>query len=171
MKVIARATARPVAAPARGPQPLPQGCSNFRLRQLMRRFDQHYDAELAKAGLKTTQYSLLSHVVNLEPVRPGELARAMKMQPSTLTRNLKPLLGAGWVTLSAGSDARSRCITSTQAGRDKRVQARRHWKAAQLSINLALGAKRVVALHELIDHCMNLLAPEFSADVTGEDNA
>ena len=162
MKTVARATTRPVVPPVRAPQALsqalPQGCSNFRLRQLMRRFDQHYDAELAKAGLRTTQYSLLSHVVQLEPVRPGELARAMKMQPSTLTRNLKPLLSAGWVDLGAGSDARSRCITSTPAGRDKRVQAQRRWKAAQLRINEALGDARVVALHELIDQCMNLLA-------------
>ncbi len=156
------------AAPARVHDAIPQGCSNLRLRQLMRRFDQHYDAELAKAGLKTTQYSLLSHVVKLEPVRPGELARAMKMQPSTLTRNLRPLIGAGWVELGGGTDARSRCITSTQAGRDKRTQAQRHWKAAQLGINRALGAARVVALHTLADECMDLLASAAAAALKGE---
>lgn len=161
MNLAAHSDAGSDAGPATGatqPEPAPRGCSNFRLRQLMRRFDQHYDAELAKAGLKTTQYSLLSCVVRLEPVRPGELARAMKMQPSTLTRNLRPLLGAGWVELGAGTDARSRCITSTQAGRDKRVLAQRRWKAAQLGINQALGAARVVALHDLMDQCMDLLA-------------
>ena len=157
MNSVTYPTPRP-APDAREPVVMPRGCSNLRLRQLMRRFDQHYDAELAKAGLKTTQYSLLSHVVQLEPVRPGELARAMKMQPSTLTRNLRPLLDAGWVTLGEGSDLRSRCITSTPAGRDKRIQAQRRWKVAQLSINEALGVSRVVALHDLIDQCMDLLA-------------
>ena len=43
----------------------PQGCTNFKLRQLMRRVGQHYDLEMAKIGLKTTQYSLLSHVLKL----------------------------------------------------------------------------------------------------------
>ena len=47
------------------------GCTNFKLRQLLRRVSQQYDAELAKAGLKTTQYSLLSHVLKLGPIRPG----------------------------------------------------------------------------------------------------
>ncbi len=38
------------------------GCTNFRLRQLMRRLDQHHDAELAKAALKTMQlHQAMSH--------------------------------------------------------------------------------------------------------------
>ena len=79
-----------------------QGCTNLRLRQLMRRVAQLYDLEMAKAGLKTTQYSLLSHVLKLGPLRPGELAQSMKFSASTLTRNLKPLIDAGWVELAAG---------------------------------------------------------------------
>ena len=46
-----------------------------------------YDAELAHAGLKGTQYSLLSHLVSMSPITPGELARRMEMDPST-DRNL-----------------------------------------------------------------------------------
>ena len=30
------------------------GCTNFKLRQLMRRVAQHYDLEMARAGLRTT---------------------------------------------------------------------------------------------------------------------
>ena len=137
----------------------PRGCTNLRLRQLMRRIDQHYDAELAKAGLRTTQYSLLSYVVKLGPLPPGELARAMKMQASTLTRNLQPLVAAGWVQTGAGTDARSRSITATPAGREKRIEAQRRWKVAQEALNQRLGAQRVAALHDLLDDCMALLAP------------
>jgi hypothetical protein len=32
----------------------PQGCTNLKLRQLMRRVAQHYDAEVGKTGLKGT---------------------------------------------------------------------------------------------------------------------
>ncbi len=159
-----------IAPDARAGAQAPRGCTNFRLRQLMRRLDQHYDAELSKAGLRTTQYSLLSHVVRLGPVRPGDLARAMKMQPSTLTRNLQPLVDAGWVVLGPGTDARSRSITATQAGRDKRLQAQRRWKAAQLGINEALGAARVVALHDLIDQSLELLVAHPLAPSTGDNN-
>jgi hypothetical protein len=53
-----------------------RGCTNLRLRQLVRRVDQHYDLEMAKAGLKTTQYSLLTYVLRFGPLRPGNSRRA-----------------------------------------------------------------------------------------------
>jgi DNA-binding MarR family transcriptional regulator len=137
----------------------PQGCTNFKLRKLMRRVAQHYDIEMSKIGLKTTQYSLLSHVLKLGPIRPGELAQAMVVDASTLTRNLKPLVDAGWIEVSAGSDGRSRTVTITDAGRDKRHEAQRRWKAAQESINQLLGVERVLELHALIDDSLALLSP------------
>ncbi len=138
---------------------LPRGCTNFKLRQLMRRVSQHYDLELGKSGLKTTQYSLLSHVARLGPIRPGDLAQAMTMDASTLTRNLKPLIGAGWLALEAGADGRSRLVSITDAGRDKRAEAQRRWKAAQEGLNRTLGAERVLALHALLDESLELLSP------------
>ena len=137
----------------------PQGCSNFKLRQLTRKVSQHYDLEMSKIGLKTTQYSLLSHVLKLGPIRPGDLAQAMSMDASTLTRNLKPLVDAGWVTIVAGSDARSRSVAITEAGRNKRQEAQRRWKAAQQGLNDLLGVERVIALHALLDESLQLLAP------------
>ncbi|MBU4424125.1 MAG: MarR family winged helix-turn-helix transcriptional regulator [Gammaproteobacteria bacterium] len=150
-------------------QALPQGCTNFKLRQLMRRVATHYDAEMVQCGLKTTQYSLLSHVLKLGPIRPSDLAVAMKMDASTLTRNLRPLVDAGWVTLDAGADARSRLVHITDAGRDKRTQAQRHWKAAQLALNETLGVERVMALHALVDDSLALLAALPAQDAGHDD--
>ena len=135
----------------------PQGCTNLKLRQLMRRVAQHYDAELGKVGLKTTQYSLLSYAEKLGPARPMDLAESIKMDASTLTRNLKPLVDAGWVVVSAGVDARSRLVKITDAGRQKRVEAKRKWKKAQEALNETLGISNVAALHSLIDQCMDKL--------------
>ncbi len=136
----------------------PQGCTNFKLRQLMRLVARHYDAELGKAGLKTTQYSLLSHVLRMGPVRPVDLARAMGLMPSSLTRNVQPMVAAGWLETGEGADGRSRLIGITAAGRDKRAQAQRGWRNAQLQLNAVLGNERVVALHTLIDDSLALLA-------------
>lgn len=136
----------------------PQGCTNLKLRQLMRRVAQHYDAEVGKTGLRGTQYSLLSYVLKLGPIRPGELAQAMTLDPSTLTRNLKPLVDAGWLLVTTGSDGRSRRVTITDAGRDKRHEAQRRWKVAQDGINQRLGVARVLALHALIDEALEILS-------------
>ncbi len=138
----------------------PRGCTNFRLRQLLRLVSSHYDVEVGKCGLKTTQYSLLSHVLKLGPLRPGDLARAMTMDASTLTRNLKPLQAAGWVEVGEGDDGRSRLVRITESGRLKRTEAQRHWRVAQASLNEKLGLPRVLALHALIDQSLDLLADQ-----------
>lgn len=149
----------------------PQGCTNLRVRQLMRRIGQRYDAEMARCGLKTTQYSLLSYIVKLGPIRPSELAQAMQMTPSTLSRNLQPLVAAGWVVLGAGTDARSRLVQATDAGQEKRREAQRHWKVAQQTLNAQLGAERVVALHALIDDSLSILQGTDDSDTEGETDA
>jgi DNA-binding MarR family transcriptional regulator len=141
--------------------PRPQGCTNLKLRQLMRRVAQRYDAEVGQVGLNCTQYSLLSYVVRLGPIRPVDLAARMNVDASTLSRNLRPLVAAGWVTLEAGEDARSRLVQATDAGREKRAEAQRRWRVAQEGVNAALGPQRVIALHALIDEAMEALgAPE-----------
>ncbi len=142
-----RSAARAQAGP-------PRGCTNLKLRQLTRRVSQHYDQIVGTCGLKTTQYSLLSFVERLGPIRPGELAAAMEMEASTLTRNLQPLVAQGWVEVGAGSDGRSRVVTVTPAGSAKRAEAQREWKRAQLALNRRLGEARVAELHALLDDCL-----------------
>lgn len=143
----------------------PQGCTNLKLRQLDRMVTRHYDQYIAKTGLKNTQYALLSHVVRLGPIRPGELARRMQMDASTLTRNLQPLAAQGLLTVGAGSDARSRLVEATEAGIAKRTEGQRAWKVAQTALNERLGVERVVDLHALIDACMACLDDDAAEDV------
>jgi DNA-binding MarR family transcriptional regulator len=130
------------------------GCSSQKVRRLSRHISQHFDHQVAAAGLKTTQYSLLSHLGRLEPVRPGDLAAEMEMDASTLTRNLQPLIREGWVEVGPGDDGRSRLATLTDAGRAKRAETQREWKRAQLAFNEEIGEDRVARLHALIDECL-----------------
>jgi|ERR1700680_727379 DNA-binding MarR family transcriptional regulator len=141
----------------------PRGCTNLKLRQLARLVTRHYDARVAATGLRNTQYSLLSHVVHLGPIRPCDLAERMRLDASTLTRNLRPLLARGWLKLGPGNDARSRLVEATAAGRAKRAEAQRAWKEAQLALNAQLGPRRIAALHALIDDCVECLEDRTAA--------
>jgi DNA-binding MarR family transcriptional regulator len=140
-----------------GPEVAPRGCTNLKLRQITRRVSRQYDAAVSASGLKTTQYSLLSHIVSMGPVRPSDLAATMNLDASTLTRNLQPLVAHGWVEMGAGADARSRLVSVTDAGRAKRAEAQRLWKHAQMALNEQLGGERVARLHALLDECMALM--------------
>lgn len=142
----------------------PRGCTNFKLRQITRAISRRYDAAVAAAGLKTTQYSLLSHIGAMEPVRPSDLAAKMNLEVSTLSRNLQPLIAQGWAELGPGPDARTRLVTLTDAGRAKRAEAQRLWKQAQTNLNEVLGEARVLQLHQLIDESLALLGPDGETD-------
>jgi len=81
----------------------------------------------------------------------------MRVDASTLTRNLQPLIAQGWVRQQAGDDARSRLIEATEAGRAKRAEGQRAWKQAQLELNRRLGSGRVAELHRLLDAAIEQL--------------
>jgi DNA-binding MarR family transcriptional regulator len=129
----------------------------LKLQRLTRIVTRHYDVYVAATGLRSTQYSLLSEVVALGPIRPGDLARHMGVDASTLTRNLRPLVTHGWLQLSPGDDARSRLVDVTDHGRAKHTEAQRAWKKAQLALEARLGSQRVAALNALLDECIECL--------------
>lgn len=148
---------RAVNTPSSAVPAAPRGCTHFKLKQLGRLLGRHYDRFVAPTGLKTGQYSLLSTVMQRGPLRLGELASAMRLDASTLSRNLQPLLDKGLLVVQAGDDARCRTVQATAAGLALRAQAQRSWKRAQAALNLHLGAARVVALHAMLDDCLNIL--------------
>jgi DNA-binding MarR family transcriptional regulator len=134
-------------------------CTYLKVRHLARSLARRYDAELACIGMKTTQHVLLSHVLRLQPARPGGLAREMGLDPPTLTRNVKPLHAAGWIELSAGVDGRSRTVSITAAGRSKHAEGLQRWQIVQDGTTDLLGAERNGDLHSLIDDRLDLLEP------------
>jgi DNA-binding MarR family transcriptional regulator len=150
--------AKAAAAVPGEPLATPQGCTNLKLKQASRLVARHYDAYLAPMGLPKTQYSLLSCVVKLGPLRCADLAQALQLDASTTTRNLQPLLARGLLQLSPAADARSRLVHATTEGQTLRAQAQQAWKQAQQALNLRLGHNRVLALHQLLDGCIDALA-------------
>jgi DNA-binding MarR family transcriptional regulator len=140
--------------------PSPKGCTNLKLRRLSRTVARGYDADMRPLELTESQYTLLSHVVRLGPIAPGALAQALGLDPSTLTRNLRALLDAGWIAQTSPegrADRRTRPLVATPAGADLRARAQQRWRISQERINRVLGPDRVVALHTLLDECAALL--------------
>lgn len=134
-------------------------CTCQKLRQLSRSITHYYDAELKKAGLKTTQYMLLSEIRGLQPVSLRGLAQAMHVEQSTLSRNLRPLKAAGWIEVTAGLDSRSKNVMLTESGRAKQLDGYRRWRVAQMNFSSLLSAERAAELHALADQYMDVIAP------------
>ena len=129
---------------------LPGVCTCFRLRKLSRLVTQRYDRELAPSGLTLNQYSILRRASRTSKTI-GALARELGMDRTTLTRDLRPLVTAGWVELVAGTDARHREVRVTSAGKTVLAAARPSWQRAQDAVERQLGAAGVEQLHRQLD--------------------
>jgi DNA-binding MarR family transcriptional regulator len=134
------------------------GCTCVALRKLTRTVTRLYDQHLAAAGIKTTQYSLLRWIEH-KPLPIAALASRTNTERTTLSRNLKPLIDAGWVVLKPGADARQRIVTITPAGRRVADAAVAAWQTAQAELERTLGADAVRALHAQLDATLAGIKP------------
>jgi DNA-binding MarR family transcriptional regulator len=90
-----------------------------------------YDEELRGVGLRTTQLSLLYHLRRSGEIRQRDLGELTLHDETTLTRNLRPLIDAGWVAIGTGQDRREKLVRLTEAGAAKLKEARPAWERAQ----------------------------------------
>lgn len=134
------------------------GCTCFALRKVTRTVTRLYDQHLAAAGLRTTQFSLLRWIAHA-PLPVAALAAKMNTERTTLTRNLKPLIDAGWVVLRPGADARQRIVTITPAGKRVMEAAVAAWRTAQAELERTLGTDDVRALHAQLETTLTRLKP------------
>ena len=134
------------------------GCTCMRLRKASRRVTQIYDRALEAAGLTVTQYGLLGQLLRSAGIGIGALAERLVMDPTTLTRSLRPLQRQGLVTTRPDRrDRRSKCLHLTAKGRAAFENAVPAWKRAQRRLEEAIGGSEVAALSAALDHVIERL--------------
>ena len=116
-------------------------CACFAVRRAARVITQHYDWALRPSGLRTTQFTLLTMLALGGPMPLSRVADRLGMERTTLTRNLKPLLAGGLVSVGPGDDRRVRTIAITAKGQRAAVAALPRWRSAQRSVAGRLPAK------------------------------
>lgn len=125
-------------------------CTCFQLRRAARQVSQLYDRELAAVDLSLNEYSILRHAQG-GPRLLGELADLLGMERTTLTRNLRPLLDAGWLQEARGDDARQRVVSITARGRKRIDSAKPHWQRAQARIESLFSTGATARLRDDLD--------------------
>lgn len=121
------------------------------LRSAAREVTRRYEQALRPVGLTGGQFSILAALSQAEEPALGQLAEALAMDRTTLTRNLRPLEARGLVAMRMGrKDARLRVLGLTEAGRDLFEQAIPPWERAQAESLARLGPDAWPALRASI---------------------
>jgi DNA-binding MarR family transcriptional regulator len=135
------------------------GCTCLRLRKAARRVSQIYDSYVEPYGLTITQFGLLAHLRVLPGVSVSALAAKLVMDPTTLTRNMKPLAKKGLVAFRTDpEDRRTRALNLTAKGRETFRAAKPAWAKAQRHVEEALGNADVGVLHTALEGALARLA-------------
>jgi len=120
-------------------------------RRAARLLTQLYDSHLSEHGIEAAQFALLMMVESAADKGQAEIAQALGMDKTTLSRNLKVLRSKGWVDAEAGSDARRRHLSLTPQGRAVLTSARPGWRRAQESLRSAMSEREWAAMLSTIE--------------------
>lgn len=115
-------------------------CACFNFRKASRVVTQLFDEALAPSGLRSTQVVILMAVALNDGISVGDLADALVMDRTTLTRNLKPLEKQGFLVLGAANDRRKKLVSLRPGGAQALRKALPLWQHCQKLFVSELGA-------------------------------
>lgn len=90
-----------------------------------------YDDALRPAGLRITQFSLLRSVGRLGEATMTALSQESALDLTTISRNVKGMIDAGWIDVERSDDGREKILVLTEAGRGRIHAALPYWAQAQ----------------------------------------
>ena len=115
-------------------------CLAGRTRLLSRAITGLYDEALRDANITAAQLTTLSFIHELGPIAPGEIAKELVLEKSTLSRNLGRMERNGWVTIAQGEAGHTQIIRVTRKGQAVIAKALPKWRAAQERAQELLGS-------------------------------
>lgn len=132
------------------------GCTCRRARRLSRQLTQLYDHALKPVGITPNQFDLLAHLNRVlisgeDGIAIGLLAERIVMHPTTVNRDLAPLLARRLIANARVSDGRVRAVCITAKGRRALAKAIPFWRMAQKRVAAVLGRQGAEELNALLD--------------------
>ncbi len=126
-------------------------CKN--MRQITSQITKLYDQHLKEAGVTCQQFSTLECVRAIEPVSVTELSRKMRLDRSSLSRNLKIMKTNRLIEDHAGS-GRSRQIVLSEHGKTTLLEAEKQWAKAQAALESMFDSQQLDRFKEML-HILN----------------
>ncbi len=112
-------------------------CACANLRRAARLVTQLYSHEIGP-DVEPTQFSLLTALDRHPGAGQALLGRALGLDKTTMSRNLRLMQRNGWIELASTDDGRERCYRLTPRGEKIFSSAKPGWMRAQAKLRAAL---------------------------------
>ncbi len=137
----------PLDQPPRPPGPQVEDCLCFGARLAARRLTDFYDARLSPFGLNLPQFGLMAAIASEREASISRIAQRLELDPSTLSRTLRPLETSGLIEIFADpSNLRVRRVRLTKDGRAQVRRAAEAWTKAQADASRIVSPELMAAL-------------------------
>lgn len=124
-------------------------CIGARVRLVNRVITGLYDNALRPLGVKASQFNILVVAGKLGLARPAVVCEILRLDTSTLSRNVERMRTQGWLEVVPGEDARTQPFRLTAQGRRLLEQAAPAWNKAQQEAEQLLGDAGMALLRKL----------------------
>lgn len=124
-------------------------CIAGRLRLVNRVVTGLYDDAFRPLGIKASQFNILVVAGKLGLARPSDVCAILRLDTSTLSRNVERMRAQGWLEVVPSEDARLQPFRLTTQGKRLLEQAAPAWKKAQQQAETLLGDDGVALLTRL----------------------
>lgn len=131
-------------------------CHCINVRRASRTITQLYDVFLEPSGLKITQYSLLINIQKAGSISITNLSELIRLDRTTLARNLKYLAKEDLILITPGKDLRTRQVSITLKGSDILEETKPLWDKAQDYVKEYLGQESLSDLIILLNKLENI---------------
>ncbi len=134
----------------------PYPCLCALIRKAGRIVTRNYDNYLKFCGLKVTQLSMLAKIAKNPAITVSELAESLRMDQTTVSRNLRVLEKSGFIHLEDDmTDQRVKRIQIADLGASKMNQAIPLWEKAQLDMERVLGRESIEEMMKTLNKLTN----------------
>lgn len=128
-----------------------KNCMFNKLRQVSRHVTSIYVKSLKSVGVTPIQYSMMTAIKVLKSANINVLSDAIKMDRTTLNRNLKPLIRDGIVNIGCFEDRREKLVSLTKKGEEIYEKGYDKWKEAQNELENEIGRENWDSMNTLLD--------------------
>jgi DNA-binding MarR family transcriptional regulator len=126
-------------------------CIAGRMRLVNRVITGLYDNAFRPLGVKTSQFNILVVAGRLGLARPADVCATLRLDASTLSRNVERMRLQGWLEIVASEDARTQSFRLTTEGKRLLERAAPAWKKAQQEAEQLLGEDGMALLGKLAE--------------------
>ena len=124
-------------------------CIAVRVRLINRVITGLYDEAIRPFGLRTSQANILAVLGQLGTARPSEVCRLLRIEKSTLSRDVELMKRNGWVESDPPTGGRNQTIKLTADGQTLLIAFVPLWEKAQEQAKQLIGAEGEAALDRL----------------------